>query len=167
MGSTALIVEILIIGAQTLIWLVLLTLICLGSSDTTSIQQLTVSVGEVGGAFSFVAIAVAYTVGLVVDAGAAFVADKIPNFQPSLKDRTLRQRTVDAKLRLHEFDAYRELQSIQFQSRLLRSSLLNLPLIVLLGGCLLVINGQCSRILIGFLVPLVAIATYFAYPTPC
>ena len=53
MGSTALIVEILIIGAQTLIWLVLLTLICLGSSDTTSIQQLAVSAGEVGGAFSF------------------------------------------------------------------------------------------------------------------
>lgn len=163
MGSTALIVEILIIGAQTLTWLTLLVLICLGVNDATNLQQLSASIGEVGSTFSFVALAVAYTIGLVVDAGTAFVADKIPNFQPSFKDRALRQRAVDAKLRLSAFEAYSELQGIQFQSRLLRSSIFNLPLIVLLGGWLLVLNGQCSWIVVCLIVPLVATATYYAY----
>ena len=163
MGSTALIVEILILGAQTLTWITLLVLICLGINDVTHLQQLAANIGEVGSAFSFVALAVAYTIGLVVDAGTAFVADKIPNFQPSFKDRGLRQRAVDAKLRLSAFEAYSELQEIQFQSRLLRSSLFNLPLIVLLGGCLLVLNGQCSWLVVCLIVPLLATATYYAY----
>ena len=163
MGSTALIVEILIIGAQTLTWLTLLFLICIGVNDANSIQQLVTNVGEAGSAFSFVALAVAYTVGLVVDAGTALVADKVPNFQPSFKDRTLRLRAVDAKLRLSTFEVYSELQGIQFQSRLLRSSLFNLPLIVFLSGYLLVLNDQCSWLVVCLIVPFVAISTYYAY----
>ncbi|MEL7225005.1 MAG: hypothetical protein AAGL17_09070 [Cyanobacteria bacterium J06576_12] len=163
MGSTALIVEILIIGAQTLTWLTLLFLICIGINDTAGLQQLVTGVGAIGSAFSFVALAVAYTVGLVVDAGTALVADKIPNFQPSFKDRALRQRAVDAKLRLSAFEVYSELQGIQFQSRLLRSSLFNLPLIVFLSGYLLVLNDQCSWLVVCLIVPFVAASTYYAY----
>ena len=106
MGSTALIVEILIIGAQTLTWITLLVLICLGINDVTHLQQLAANIGEVGSAFSFVALAVAYTIGLVVDAGTAFVADKIPNFQPSFKDRGLSERSVDDNFLLSSFESY-------------------------------------------------------------
>ncbi|MEL7356579.1 MAG: hypothetical protein AAFN40_08450 [Cyanobacteria bacterium J06560_6] len=134
MSSTALIVEILVIGAQTLTWAALLAMVLLGFDDSTSLQQLTEGLGDIGSAFSFVALALAYTVGLVVDAVTAYVADKLPNFQPSFQDRTLRQRTVDAKLRLSAFDVYGELQATQFQSRLLRSSIFNLPLILIVRG---------------------------------
>ncbi|MEL6489034.1 MAG: hypothetical protein AAFQ95_03640 [Cyanobacteria bacterium J06621_3] len=163
MSSTALIVEILVIGAQTLTWAALLAMVLLGFDDSTSLQQLTKGLGDIGSAFSFVALALAYTVGLVVDAVTAYVADKLPNFQPSFQDRTLRQRTVDAKLRLSAFDVYGELQATQFQSRLLRSSIFNLPLILLLGGCLLVRTDQCSWLSVCLVVPSVALATYFAY----
>ena len=121
MKTSALIVELAVVGFQVLIWLTLLVWL-LGPPElpVNVIKSFTAPL-------TLVLLPVAYTLGLIFDAFTAFVEDAIPT---NLWDKSRRsQGEVMADLMITDPAAHHQIYSRQLQSRLLRSTALNSLLI--------------------------------------
>ena len=126
MKTSALIVEMVIVGFQVMIWLGLL----IWKIDPTIFQVLT-SLNNETVFLTFGALGAAYTIGSIFDAFTARVEDLLPlNLWPESRRR---QREVMADLMIRNPTGHEIMYSRQLQARLLRSTAINSILIALVG----------------------------------
>ena len=132
MATTALIVEMIIIGVQTVTWLILLVFL------TTDYHVMRLdALSNWNTLLLFLSIGVCYTLGVVFDAVAAWIEERGP-FRRQ-KDQSVRdkERHLRQLIRFHNLELAKEMDGDEYRLRLMRSTALNLVLIFIVGSLLI------------------------------
>lgn len=130
MTTTALIVEMIIIGLQVAIWLLMLMAL-VWHPDVQALDRFE----KFSTPLTLVAVGLCYSIGLVVDAFTAWLEDRLVPSHISDEERD-RRILMRQKLRLTDRELYADLDRDQYLLRLLRSTAFNILVISLLGSAL-------------------------------
>ena len=139
MSTTALIVELVIVGIQVTIWVSMIVVLLSGyqwlNPDT---------VGKIATPLAVILLAVCYTIGIIFDAFTALLEDKLFERREISEADRGKRRALRQKLRLRDSALSLQLDNDQYLLRLLRSTTLNLILITLFGSILVCTAGGLS-----------------------
>jgi hypothetical protein len=145
MSTTALRIELLIIGFQAIIWI----LVIFGFSDVVELYAKNVTlIKDTAAVLILIILATCYSIGAIVDSVTAAIED--PRSFSSPRNYDGQDSSV---MRLKFPDAYKELVSSDFELRLLRSTSFNLLITAIAMFCNTELYVVASFILLaGFLV---------------
>lgn len=129
MGTTQIIVELLIIGFQVLTWVVLLFGVDRISCDTLAmLKKWFPLVGVLG-------LAAAYTLGSVFDRLLGFIIDRLQEVRIGTDSDVEERKETQYRVMLsNTTDASKHLHNVNQQKRLLRATCVNAVMIALVGG---------------------------------
>jgi hypothetical protein len=131
MSTTALIVELVIVGIQVAIWVSMIVALISGYQwlNPETVEKISTPI-------AVVLLAVCYTIGIIFDAFTALLEDKLLSKRELSKEQKARRRVLRQKLRLKDNALSIQLDNDQYLLRLLRSTTLNLTIIAVCGSIL-------------------------------
>lgn len=146
MSTTSLFIELLIIGLEVSIWLILFVASITG---TTWLLNFAKRYAPYAALVTGVAIGVAYLLGIIVDKFAHYLVgeDRIDRFIKDANvetgsERTRRYRQIYARIIVEKGQPASDVLYGRSKVRILRSSVLNIPLITITGVCFLIAHYE-------------------------
>jgi hypothetical protein len=141
MSTTALIVEMLVVGLQFGIWLLMIVMLVSGLNFTELAQKLK-DVEKFAAPLAFVGVGVLYTLGVVFDTLTALIEDLVEDKLFASAEQIPNRRELRQRLRLKDIELTQALDSDQYRLRLVRSTAFNFIPIAVIGSILVLTTSE-------------------------